>query len=217
VYSCFPFILAETVWTSTKQRYTITTYITNNWHCRARYYALIGPLSKQLYASERARQNNSKFVCHPYAYTETTLVSCYQHYPPYFTPVYTLRSTVSYPLKPFNRPIKLSISHTYNHRSESVFKHILTTLSLITNLEIIQGISSHLYITFNPVVNLKRLLSMKTSRYISQIILSIRNSLFISWARQRLRSSTKIWRNLYIFIAHWNRARKNNNDIFIHW
>lgn len=47
----------------------------------------MGPLSTQLCTSEYACQNNPKFVCLPYI--ETTLISFYQHHPPYVTPLST--------------------------------------------------------------------------------------------------------------------------------
>jgi len=48
VYSWFPFLPAETLWTSTKQRQTLTTHNTN---CCEHFYAYFmgQPLSKQLY------------------------------------------------------------------------------------------------------------------------------------------------------------------------
>ena len=45
----FSFRLAESPWTSIKQRQTLTTHNTNR-HCRVRFYTLVRqPLSKQLY------------------------------------------------------------------------------------------------------------------------------------------------------------------------
>jgi len=50
VYSWFPFLPAETLWTSTKQRQTLTTHNTNRNCCEHFYAYFMGqPLSKQLY------------------------------------------------------------------------------------------------------------------------------------------------------------------------